>query len=252
MPPTPPPAPERGHYSYAHYANRDVAEGFDALRFSGPVGRFLVEEQEALLLEALAPVAGRAVADVGTGTGRAAIGLAAKGALVTGLDASAEMLDVASARARDAGVLVSFEVGDAHALPLPDRSVDAAVCFRVIMHAVDWRKAVAELCRISRETVVLDFPSARSFAALESAYRRRKAARGHQVEAYRVFAEREVAATLAANGFRVVTVRRQFVLPINLHKKLGSLGLTRAIEGVLRALGLLALFGSPVTMVAKR
>ena len=37
-----------------------------------------------VLLDALAPPAGTAMLDVGTGTGRAAIGLAQAGALVTG------------------------------------------------------------------------------------------------------------------------------------------------------------------------
>ena len=74
------PGDGRRHYSYAHYADRDVAEGFDALRFSGPIGRYLLESQEALLLDALTPPRGRTVLDVGTGTGRAAIGLARAGA----------------------------------------------------------------------------------------------------------------------------------------------------------------------------
>ena len=61
------PGPRDQHYSYAHYANRDVAEGFDALRFSGPIGRFLLEDQERLLLESLSPVAGRVIADLYAG-----------------------------------------------------------------------------------------------------------------------------------------------------------------------------------------
>ena len=143
------PGDGRRHYSYAHYADRDVAEGFDALRFSGPIGRYLLESQEALLLDALTPPRGRTVLDVGTGTGRAAIGLARAGARVIGLDASPEMLRVASVRARDAGVVIPFGVADAHALPIADRSVDAAVSLRVLMHAIDWRRA-SPSCAASR------------------------------------------------------------------------------------------------------
>ena len=166
------PGDDRRHYSYAHYADRDVAEGFDALRFSGPIGRYLLESQEALLLDALTPPRGRTVLDVGTGTGRAAIGLARAGARVTGLDASREMLRVASVRARDAGVVIPFGVADAHALPFADRSVDAAVSLRVLMHAIDWKTCLAELCRVARWRVVVDFPALGSFAALESGARR--------------------------------------------------------------------------------
>ena len=39
----------RDHYSYSHYASRDVAEGFDALRFGGPIGQYLLECQQSLL-----------------------------------------------------------------------------------------------------------------------------------------------------------------------------------------------------------
>jgi ubiquinone/menaquinone biosynthesis C-methylase UbiE len=240
------------HYSYEHYANRRVAEGFDALRFGGAVGRYLLETQERLLLDALTPVLGVSVLDVGTGTGRAAIGLAQAGAIVTGLDASAEMLEVAEARATEAGVHVTFGVADAHHLPMADRSVDAAVSLRVLMHAIDWRRCVRELCRVSRRRVIIDFPALGSAAALESAARRLAKALGRRVEAYRVIAERDMHATFAAEGFRVVDVRRQFVLPINLHKRLGSLDRTLSIERRLAAVGALRVLGSPVTMVAER
>lgn len=241
-----------GHYSYAHYASRDVAEGFDALRFGGPIGRHLQQVQEALLVEVLAPLDGRRILDVGAGTGRASLALASKGAIVHGLDASAEMLDVARDRAAKAGLTIAFDVADAHALPVPDRSVDAAVCFRLLMHVIDWPKCVAELCRVSRRLVVIDFPAAASAAAIESVVRRRRQAAGQRVEAYRVLREADVRRVFAANGFRVVMVRRQFVLPIALHKAIGRLSLSLGIERALAAVGLLRLLGSPVTMVAER
>jgi ubiquinone/menaquinone biosynthesis C-methylase UbiE len=242
----------REHYSYTHYANSSVAEGFDALRFSGDVGRFLLEQQAALLAASLAPLDRRRIADVGTGTGRAAIGLATRGAGVVGLDASSEMLGVARRRAAEAGVSIEFAVGDAHALPLADRGVDAAVCLRVLMHAIDWERCLAELCRVSKWRVVFDFPSASSAAAIESAVRRARLRRGHKVEAYRVFSEREITAALARHGFRVVGVRRQFVLPIAFHKAVGRFALTRRLERGLGAIGALRLFGSPITVVAER
>jgi hypothetical protein len=67
-----------------------------------------------------------------------------------------------------------------------------------------------------------------------------------------VLAERDVRTMLHDRGFRIVRVHRQFVLPIAFHKGVGSVGATRAIERPLEAVGLLRLFGSPVTMVAER
>ena len=245
-------APDPSHYSYQHYANTGVAEGFDALRFSGRIGQMLLETQEAILTEALEPAPGRSIADVGTGTGRAALALARTGADVVGIDASAEMLAVAERRAREAGLQVRFERGDAHALPLGDRSVDGAVCLRVLMHTPDWKRCLGELCRVARSRIVFDFPSATSAAAVQAGVRRIKHAAGMKTEAYRVMRAGDVRRELARHGWRVRAHHRQFVLPIALHKKIGSAGFTRGVERVLAAAGLLRLFGSPVTIVAER
>lgn len=240
------------HYSYSHYASTDVAEGFDALRFSGAIGRLLLETQEAILREALEPGPGRSIADVGTGTGRAALALARTGAEVIGIDASSEMLAVAARRARDEGLKLRFERGDAHALPLADRSVDAAVCLRVLMHTPDWRRCLGELCRVSRARLVFDFPAALSAAAVQAGARRVAHAAGIKTEPYRVMRARAVRRELARHGWRVRREHRQFVLPIAVHKKIGSLGFTRGVEGALASAGLLRAFGSPVTIVAER
>jgi ubiquinone/menaquinone biosynthesis C-methylase UbiE len=243
--------PDR-HYSYAHYADRDVAEGFDALRFGGPIGRYLLQAQQSLLFSALAPVSAKRILDVGAGTGRASLALAEAGAVVTGVDASAEMLDVARARATELHLAVRFDVADAHQLPFSDRAFDAAVCFRLLMHVPDWRRCVRELCRVSERRVVLDFPAKASFAAIESASRRRAAAAGRKTEPYRVIAERDMREALATGGFRVVDVHRQFVLPIAAHKRIGALGVTKAVEAGLAVIGLRRALGSPVTFVAER
>lgn len=252
----------RQHYSYTHYANRQVAEGFDSLRFSGPIGQLLLETQERLLMGAIGaladhppagrPCAGVRVLDVGTGTGRAAIGLARAGASVVGVDASAEMLDVARARAADLGVDVTFDVGDAHALPFAADQFDVAVSLRVLMHTPDWRRCVGELCRVSRRRVIVDFPSLSSAAAIESLVRHGRRAFGAEVEAYRVMSERAVRAAFVAHGYRIVEVHRQFVLPIAVHKMLGARRVTETLERGLAAVGLLWLLGSPVTVVADR
>lgn len=241
---------DESHYSYAVYADAAMAERFDRMRFSGPIGTLIAEAQEDVLLDFLGDVRGRAIVDVGTGTGRAALAIAARGATVRGIDASAEMLSVARRRADQAGLDIEFTTGDAHALPLPDRSVDAAVSLRVLMHTPGWDRCIAELCRVTRERVVVDFPAARSVAVLQSLARRAGLARDR--EAYRVFASGTIRRAFADHGFTVTRVHRQFVLPIALHKAVGSRAFTRVSEGALRGLGLLRLFGSPVTVLAER
>jgi SAM-dependent methyltransferase len=245
-------SPDHSHYSYSLYADAGMAESFEARRFSGPIGTLLADTQEAIIARYLAPVRGHSIVDVGTGTGRAAIALARRGASVLGIDASAEMLAVAARRAREAGATVTLVRGDVHNLGLADRSFDAAICLRVLMHTPIWRQSLAELCRVSRHRVVFDYPALVSAAAIQSAARRAGHVVGRRLEAYRVFTDRQIRSALRPHGFRIVDAHRQFVLPIAFHKSLGSRGATERIEGVFERLRLNALLGSPVTVVAER
>jgi hypothetical protein len=120
------------------------------------------------------------------------------------------------------------------------------------MHVPDWRRCLGEICRVTRSCVVIDFPAALSLAAVQGLARRTAARLGARGEPYRLLAERDMMAALAAHGFRVVRTHRQFVLPIALHKRVNVLGFTRAVEALLAGIGLRRLLGSPVTMVAER
>ena len=242
----------QSHYSYTAYADPAMAASFDAARFGGPIGGLLLEEQERILFEFLGSVTGAPILDLGTGTGRAAMALARRGARVTGVDASKEMLSVARRRADEAGLQIDFSDGDAQSLAFPDATFEDAVCFRLLMHVPDWRLAVRELCRVTSHRVILDYPSAASTAAAQAAWRSVAAAFGSRVEAYRVFTHGEIASELARHGFRITASHRQFVLPIAFHKLVGSRGFTRAVEGALAGIGLLRLAGSPVTVAAER
>ena len=65
----------------------------------------------------------------------------------------------AGARRPEAAWPSTFAAGDAHALAFADRSFDAVVSLRVLMHTPDWRQCLAELCRVARERVVFDYPA---------------------------------------------------------------------------------------------
>ena len=244
--------PKADHYSYSVYADPLMAERFQELRFSGPIGRLLADTQEQVIARFLDPVRDRVVLDVGTGAGRAAIALARRGAAVTAVDASAEMLAVARRRADEAGVKVTFTREDVHGLPFADRSFSGVVCLRVLMHTPDWKRSLAELCRVASDRVVFDYPALLSAAALQSAARRVAHAAGARVEAYRVFSDASIRAALRDNGFRIADMHRQFVLPIAIHKRMNSEATTRRVEGTLERAGLNRLFGSPVTVAAER
>jgi 2-polyprenyl-3-methyl-5-hydroxy-6-metoxy-1,4-benzoquinol methylase len=244
--------PARDHYSYTHYADRSNARSFDDRRFGGAIGELVAGTQARVLTNMIGRIQDRRILDVGTGTGRAALLFARGGARVTGVDASEEMLAIARQRAEAQHVGVRFEVGDAHALHFEERSFDAVVSLRLLMHVPNWPRCLSELCRVADRLVVVDYPSATSVALLESIARRIRHRLGAQTEPYRVFKPSTIAAAFDANGFRVRSVHRQFVLPIALHKALGSQRFTIKLERTLDRLGLLKVFGSPITVVAER
>ena len=242
----------REHYSYTYYADAANAQSFEARRFGGPIGELVARGQADVLASMLGPVSGRRILDVGTGTGRGAFLLAAAGAHVTGVDASEQMLANAKQRAADTQANVDFQVGDAHRLPFEANTFDLAISLRVLMHTPQWRECLAELCRVAARGVLIDYPSATSTAAVQSLARKLLYRFGLSAEPYRVFTDGQIASAFAEHGFRITAVHRQFVLPIAVHKLVGSPGFTLASERFLARIGLLRAFGSPVTVYAER
>ena len=240
------------HYSYSMYADEKMARSFDQRRFGGPIGDLVARTQARVLANMVGRIQDRHILDVGTGTGRVALLLAHGAAKVTAIDASEEMLAIARKRAEDELVKIRFERGDAHALDFPDRSFDAVVSFRLLMHAPQWQQCLAEMCRVSDRLVIIDYPSATSVAWFEAWARRLAAAAGIKTESYRVFSRATIAAALDENGYRIRSMHKQFVLPIAFHKLIGSRRFTMWIEDILDRVGLLKPFGSPVTLVAER
>jgi ubiquinone/menaquinone biosynthesis C-methylase UbiE len=105
----------------------------------------LLEEPE--IARHLGDVRGLAVADIGCGTGRHALALAAAGARVTAVDFSAGML--ARARAKPGAERVEFIEHDLAArLPLAERAFDRVLCCLVVDHIADLASFFAELGRI--------------------------------------------------------------------------------------------------------
>ena len=243
---------DRRHYSYAAYDDPAMARSFEDRRFGGPIGELVASTQARVLANMMGRIKDRTVVDVGTGSGRAALVLARGGARVTAIDASEQMLEVARRRAAEDTVKIKFLRGDAHALEFGDRSFDVAVCLRLLMHAPDWRRCMAELCRVAERLVIFDYPAATSAAIMESLGRRVVHTAGGRTEAYRVFTHGQIRRALDESGFAIRSVHRQFVLPIQFHRVIGSRRFTELSEGVLDRAGLLRWFGSPVTVCAQR
>jgi len=112
-----------------------------AAAWAGGPERLYAALADALLDRAPVPLAGRRVADVGTGTGVAARALAARGAVAYGVDLSVAMLRH--------GVPGRGAAGDAGALPFRDASLGGVVYAFCLNHLPDPVAALREAARVA-------------------------------------------------------------------------------------------------------
>lgn len=109
------------------------------------------ENSAAYLLPHLRP--GLRLLDVGCGPGTVTLDLAARldPGDVVGVDASPSVIEAAAKAAADAGTTnVTFLVGDAYALDVPDDSFDVVHAHQVLQHLSDPVAALREMRRVTR------------------------------------------------------------------------------------------------------
>lgn len=113
--------------------------------FDEPWGRYASQIERRALLDAVGPLTGRQLVDVGCGTGRFTAAFERAGARVTGVDRDAGMLAVAASRVT--GPLIE---ADAHELPFPDARFDVATAVTLLEFADRPERIIDELVRVTR------------------------------------------------------------------------------------------------------
>jgi len=109
----------------------------------------LIALESAWVMQLLGDVRGLTVADVGCGTGRHAIAMAAASAHVVGVDFSPGMLTKLRAKPGAGAVrLVRHDL--ATGLPFASGSMDGITCCLVLEHVADLASAFAEMSRVCR------------------------------------------------------------------------------------------------------
>ena len=105
--------------------------------------------------------AGERALDICCGTGDLAIALARRGALVTGLDFTPAMLEVARSRAVRGGAPRPLWVqGDALRLPFGDQEFDIVTIAYGLRNLADWQAGIAEIFRVTKQAgriLILEF-----------------------------------------------------------------------------------------------
>ena len=115
-------------------------------------------------------VAGRRILDAGCGSGPLFAALRDRGAIVTGIDKSAGMVELARRRLGDDADLRVAELGSP--LPFPDDAFDDVTASLVLHYLEDWGPALAELRRVlkpgGRLLVSVEHPFAITLMHLEA------------------------------------------------------------------------------------
>jgi SAM-dependent methyltransferase len=114
------------------------------------IGAITEQLQRRLVLGLLGDVRGRRVLDVGCGDGDLALELWRRGAVVTGIDASLDMIDAARARATREGADISFMVGEAASIPFDAERFDVVVAVTILCFVADAGPVIREIARVLR------------------------------------------------------------------------------------------------------
>ena len=136
-----------------------MTTGFDELKIRLKVtwmtgdydrfSRFMERDAERFFLQ-LGIQPGTRLLDVGCGAGQLALIAARAGARVTGCDIAANWIEKARERAASEGLDITFEEGDAEALPYDDAQFDAVTSLIGAMFAPRPDLVAAELTRVCR------------------------------------------------------------------------------------------------------
>ncbi len=132
-----------------------LAEQTPTADYDGFAEAYAAETESSLLngyyarpaiLDLAGNVAGRRILDVGCGAGPLFAALRDRGAIVTGVDPSVKMLELARRRLGEGAALQQADLNDP--LPFPDDAFDDAIACLVLHYLEDWTAPLAELRRV--------------------------------------------------------------------------------------------------------
>ncbi len=221
-----------------------------ASRFSGAAGRYLLEVQSRAVIRAVQGLQPGTALDVGGGHGQLVSPLSKSGWQVTvqGTDPVCERNLRELHGQRDCAYLNS----PLFALPLPDHSVDLVIAVRLLSHVPEWPRLVAEMCRVARHAVVLDYPCKSGLNALTPwLFGLKKSLEGN-TRTYTSFTRDQLIAEFAKHGFTFGQEVKQFFMPMVVHRVGKAAAPLRWAESLFRMLGLTALAGSPAILRMNR
>ena len=221
-----------------------------ASRFAGRSGAWLLKVQRDIAQRCLqhaekeidAPI--EEILDVAGGHGQIARAFCSIGrkVIVAGSSSSCD------AQIKDLIVsgMCQLRVCDLLKLPFADSSFSLVTCFRFLPHCSRWQDIIAELCRVSECSIIVDYPPKVSFNALYPLLYGLKRQLEGNTRHFTLFSHQEIDSEFLRHGFRRVEAQGEFFFPMVLHRVLDRPEISRCLEALPWVLGLTRYFGSPV------
>ncbi len=210
----------------------------------------MLEVQERIALGFLPETTGLSILDVGGGHGQLARPLERDGHSVTILGSDPLCEERLTDLTRPGRL--RFVAGPLVPLPFEDRSFDVVLAFRLLTHYPDWRRLVAELARVARQTVIVDYPPAGGLQRFAGSLFRAKNRLETHTRPWHPLSHDEIGHAFGHADFSVTDKCGEYLMPMVIHRIMGSRRLSSLAEGLLAGTGLTGRFGSPVILRAER
>lgn len=222
-------------------------------RFGGAVGQFLLESQEQAVARLLAEDLPRQprVLEVGGGHGQLTPFLLERGCRVwvhgSAPSCARRIRPLLQAHPDRLG----FVSASLWSLPFPDDAFDLVIAIRLLAHVERWEELLAEMSRVCRGRLLVDFPPRAGLNLLQPLLFPLKRRSEGTTRPYFSYSQHDLTRFLAHFGFHRFTCERLFGMPMVVHRILGRPDLSRSIEAGARKLGITRVMGGPALMLAR-
>jgi ubiquinone/menaquinone biosynthesis C-methylase UbiE len=231
----------------------DIETASDAYRsrFSGPVGAFFLRVQRQSVLRLLDTFSAKKplkILELGGGHGQITELLLEQGHEVWVQGSSAECFSFLRPLAQKYPQRLHFVESSLWTVPMADGFYDAVIALRLMAHVDQWKGLLAEMSRLSRNGLIVDFPVKSALNALTPLLFGVKKKIEGNTRPYFNYSRSEVEAALHDLKLSRISEIRQFFFPMGLHRALKSAPFSELIEGIAKTVGATRVMGSPILL----
>lgn len=224
-----------------------------ASRFSGKVGKFFLSKQEKTVASLLPTLKDKRILELGGAHGQLTPFLLKQGAKVwvqASNEKSFERLNKLKSQYPDQ---LQFFVSSYFSLPFENNFFDHTISVRLISHVPEWQDLLKESARVTKESIIIDYPPASSFNIFYPLlFKFKKKMEGSTTRTFLRFTATQLHNEFSFWGFSEIKEKKQFFFPMAFHRIMKCASISSFLENVCTILGLTKLMGAPVILRAKR